>query len=293
MQVQKSVRLPVLSVHSEPPTPGKNFKNNSVIISVTEAQFILPLTVPIPVNATGPTKYLAEGYPRAVKYYGVTQKDVECFMTRWLDYPDSYVTYESPDGFPKSYHAILQKAKDKGESEGVPWTTCAGSSERKVFHQRSCSLDGGKGRRGQDRCHDLLHLKIKYRAQKVNCVLFALLLVLKTGKRKAKLAKRALGRDMKVCGFPEVADRAAGVLHVSLKKIAGKDLEWLLQQVSGKFLLLNSNHVISVDCAKCCLYDCGKEYVQTLNRASLRSSGFRATVEQSEKSSESCGCPNS
>jgi hypothetical protein len=154
----------------------------------------------------------------------------------------------------------------------VPWTYCAGNgAASKTKHpsrvvEKSTPCNGGSPL-----------AVIRYQHETKWCVPYGLFNVLQTSKTKAKLTKKTLGTSL--CGFADLADRAAGVLGVSLKKIKYSDVSWLLKQNAGKFLLLKGVHCISVDCDKDIVYDCAKTHELNLSRNNLKKCGFRGYCE--------------
>ena len=162
----------------------------------------------------------------------------------------------------------------KGSGDDVPWTSCAGNFEKQT---KSDCLDGRYSESAASCWKELTHLSIKFPAKKTWCVPSSLVNVTNSSRNKAKLLRKDL-KGLKIMGLAELSN-SAGVLGVSLRKIEGKDVDWLLTQEDGKYLVLKDVHCISIDCSKGHLFDSGLPHVMELSKAALINSGIYGQVE--------------
>ena len=124
---------------------------------------------------------------------------------------------------------------------------------------------------GKRSCHEIAHLSVPFQATKENCVPFSLLNVLGASKSKAKRLRKRLKTSL--CGLSDLAAVSRPILGVSLK-CHQKSTTWLLEQKKGKFLLLQSEHCIGLDCERGYLFDSSRPKVLYLTEESLQDCGF-------------------
>jgi hypothetical protein len=205
--------------------------------------------------------------PEKLTYYGSDDQG-DWFQVRWLGHKKK--TFQLATNFGDDYRHVLKIAQAKGSDCGVPWTSCAG----KGAVSETPRLCGGGAKRV---CSGPLTLTVPFQDENQWCTLYSLLNVLGASKRKGKKARKTLGTNL--CGFSDLAKKAAGVLKVSLAKVSKPSISWLLKQTSGKYLLMKGVHCISVDCEKNAIFDSAKTHVLELTRRNLLLSGFGSVDE--------------
>lgn len=168
------------------------------------------------------------------------------------------------------YQKLLSLAKEKGNEPNVPWISCAGNSK-----VSKAPILNGVGRKRV--CNGVSNLTIPFQHSSQWCTLNSLLNVLGASKKKAKKARKILGTGL--CGFSDLANQAAGILRVSLRKINKPSISWLLKETSGKYLLMKGVHCISADCEKKIIFDSAKTHASELTRHNLLLSGFGSVDE--------------
>ena len=106
------------------------------------------------------------------------------------------------------------------------------------------------------------------------CVIFALLNVLLLTKG-TPLADYLYSLNLSFTNFSTLAVLVEK-FSIHLKKMFHyQSIEWLIEQTKGKFLVAFGKHVISVDCKKRVLYDCGETYVLPLTLESFEHCGLK------------------
>ena len=220
-------------------------------------------------------------HPREARLYclATEERGEPSFQTRWLDCADDDITYQYRDSFDKVFWPTLDLAIKRGSL----WTKfVGGKSEAKVgLASVSSNLSPGTS---STRCNDVTHLSIRFKSKTEHCILYGMLNVVGASNRKAKKCKKELRKEkLTHYGFEQIARHCAGFLRVSLphrKDIVDVDRLLALQGTPLKLLLLEGVNSVSVDLEKGLLYDCGQDYVQRLNKGSLRASGFIMNISE-------------
>jgi hypothetical protein len=192
------------------------------------------------------------------------------YQNKWLG--SSVLNEKLGDTYPDDYGPLLAKAKAKGSGSDVSWTSCAGNGEAAPSILNG--IDAEVLCNGARQSLILHHHETKW------CHLYSLLNVLEVSKTKGKKLRKLLQKHTGCLGdFSDIADRAAGLLHVSLKKMQG-DVDFVLQQDKDKWLLLEGVHCISVDCARELIFDSGRTEKKALHltKANLKLCGFQDSI---------------
>jgi hypothetical protein len=158
-------------------------------------------------------------------------------------------TKQLAHNLPNDYQPLVAKAKAKGSEQDVSWTFCAGNFEG----VQPLILDGVCG---EVVCAGLPQLPILHHHKTKWCHLFSLCNVMGVSKNRMKKVRKQMNTGP-LGDFSNIADQAAGGLHVSLKKEQG-DVDIVVQQKKDKWLLLKGVHCISVDCFRKLISDSGR-----------------------------------
>ena len=150
-------------------------------------------------------------------------------------------------------------------------TRAAGRGMSSRSQLRRCAEKLSAPSVGKQSCHEIVHLSVPFQATKENCVPFYLLNVLGASISKAKRLRKGLKTSL--CGLADLAAVSRPILGVSLK-CHQKSTTWLLEQKTGKCLLLQSVHCIGLDCERGYLFDCSRPKVLRLTEKSLQDCGF-------------------
>jgi hypothetical protein len=113
---------------------------------------------------------------------------------------------------------------------------------------------------------------VKFQGKGVRCVSNALLNVMDASRTKGKKLTAALGGNT-LCDLDDLAGVSQEVFGVSLCR-RPQDLQWILTQTRGRFLILQAVHCVGVDCGKRLLYNSARPKVLRLTANALAGCGF-------------------
>ena len=177
------------------------------------------------------------------------------FLVKWLRSKEMTLQYRGNFPQTKAWTLLLDRVHEKGSRARMTRVAGRGMSSRSQLRS----------------CHEIAHLSVPFQATKENCVPFSLLNVLGASKSKAKRLRKRLKTSL--CGLSDLAAVSGPILSVSLK-CHQKSTTWLLEQKKGKFLLLQSEHCIGLDCERGYLFDSSRPKVLYLTEESLQDCGF-------------------
>jgi hypothetical protein len=206
-------------------------------------------------------------------WWCVTDDQGDWLEVKWLG--SERQTFQLAHNLPAVYQPLVAKAIAKGNGEDVSWTTCAGNG---AVAAAPLILDGFVGEvvpltQGPPQ------FTILYQHKKKWCHLYSLGNVLSISKKKMNKARTLVYNATGSCGdFSNIADKAAGLFSVSLQCIQG-DVNFVLQQSRGKWLLLKGVHCISVDCTRKLIFDSGRKMTLHLTEANLKLCGFQDSLD--------------
>ena len=191
------------------------------------------------------------------------------FLIKWVLCKE--MTLQHRDNFPqtKAWTLLLDRVHEKGGRARM--TRAAGRGMSSRSQSRRCAEKLSVPSVGKQSCNEIAHLLVPYQATKENCVTFSLLNVLGASKSSAKRLRKGIKTTL--CGLSDLAAVSRTILGVSLK-CHHKSTAWLLEQKTGKFLLLQSVHCVGLDCEKGYLFDSSRPKVLRLTEESLQDCGF-------------------
>jgi hypothetical protein len=182
------------------------------------------------------------------------------------------LTNQLAHNLPNIYQPLVAKAKAKGTGQDVSWTSCAGNGD--TVHSliltgfsEEVVLPGGPPQLPMI----LHHHKTKW------CHLFSLLNVMCVSKKKMKKVRKLVTTGC-LGDFSDIANQAAGRIGVSLKREEG-DVNFVLRQEKGKWLLQKGVHCISVDCARKWILDSGRTQALHMTKANMKLCGFDDKID--------------
>jgi hypothetical protein len=204
------------------------------------------------------------------KFWFVGSDDQEDWLeVKWAG--SDMLTKQLAHNLPPVYQPLVAKAKAKGSEQNVSWTSCAGNGET-VHPLILTGFCGEVALLGEPPQLEILHQhKTKW------CHLFSLLNVMCVSKRKMRKVRKVLTTGC-LGDFSDIANKAAGLIGVSLKREEG-DVNFVLRQEKGKWLLLKGVHCISVDCARKFIFDSCRTQTLHMTRENLKLCGFDDKIE--------------
>jgi hypothetical protein len=182
------------------------------------------------------------------------------------------LTNQLAHNLPHIYQPLVAKAKAKGSEQDVSWTCCAGNGQS--LHPFILTGDCGEVAfpGGPPPLAKIVHHhKTKW------CHLFSLCNVMGASKRKMKKVRKLMTTGC-LGDFTDIANQAAGGLGVSLKREEG-DVNFVLRQEKGKWLLLKGVHCISVDCTRKLIFDSSRKQALHMTKANLKLCGFHDKID--------------
>lgn len=119
------------------------------------------------------------------------------------------------------------------------------------------------------------------------CVPYALLNVLGASKRKAKILMQRFNKGTSKQGDLALLSRDASIgLKCHLLSVIGKDVDWLLSQTNGQYIVVDGVHAVGVDCGKRLIFDCSKPVSIDLTKLELSSCGIHNVLEMRKVSTD-------
>jgi hypothetical protein len=216
----------------------------------------------------------AEGGPVVEKLKFLRRDGTDMiFRTKYVG--SDILAERSGKDFPKTktWQDLLQSVFERGNGTKTRMTSAAG----RVMTRSTAMLTRGGISKFQTgvcvgkRSFEIVSLSIRFKATDKYCVPYALLNVLRASSTKKHRLLKALND---LCGLNDLAGAATKALGVSLKKCPDKSLGWVLAQPTGKFLVLQGVHCVSVDCDKGHLLDCAQKHALTLCMGSFKRCKF-------------------
>jgi hypothetical protein len=173
---------------------------------------------------------------------------------------------------------LLQKVMKKGPS--AKKTTLVGLSLRsgREINPTISSLSGVEsGTSVTDVKVDFsTDVKLRFKAQNSRCVPYSFLNVMLQSKKNKDMLIKKVGN---FCSLAELSNGVTSVFGTGLSKPLDNDIPWLLEQTTGKFLVVHKLHCVGVDCDKQLIFDCGYPTALKLCVEALVDCGIQSAVE--------------
>jgi hypothetical protein len=133
------------------------------------------------------------------------------------------------------------------------WGGLSLRSGREYTPAVSSPLGGENGSDMVPPCPDFMtEIDVKFQYQQARCVPYSFLNVFGASKKnKGKLIK-ALGAGL--CSIRDLCNPVGKIFGKSLTKV-DKDMDWIIEQPTGLFLVFAELHCVGVDCEKKLIYD--------------------------------------
>jgi hypothetical protein len=215
-----------------------------------------------------------------IKYW-TTEEDGDWFRCWWLGSHDHKFTYQYRSNLPINWAAFLDAVKQKGNKKGTKRTKVGGRRTQRD------KLLGVSHPAYSDTSVDLPTVNdprntglppVRFQSVDDRCVPFSLLNVTQSTKKMKKKLMDAFMGGSRQGGLTDLAN-VTPKLGWSLKKIKGKDTSWLLEQRSGRFLVMGGVHCIGVDCEDRLVFDCAEQSALKLCLSALVSCGLNSLEE--------------
>jgi hypothetical protein len=118
---------------------------------------------------------------------------------------------------------------------------------------------------------DFNTVKVSFQCKDARCVPYALcnLLGASNGARK-----RLIKCTQALCSLSDLSDHTGRLFGKTLKSIKGSSLPWLVEQLTGLFLVVDDLHCVGVDCDRQLIFDCGLPFALPLSLTSLTHCGI-------------------
>ena len=187
-----------------------------------------------------------------MQYWGVeanTERDM--FTTWWVGFEDGDKTIEPASNFPDKWGEFLDSVKERGCKASPIEPGGAPSGAREPECESSPSLPD-----------------TQFRDPVGNCVKLALFLLLNLPRK----LRRAIDQQIPDhrCSIKQLAAVVRGFSLEDLSKSNKHDLEWLLKQQSGYFLVMGSfGHTVGVDAFRRLIWDCVEKTALPLTSGAL------------------------
>ena len=124
------------------------------------------------------------------------------------------------------------------------------------------------------------HPPVVHQSKVEGCVPYALLNVIGASKRKHKKLLRCFNGGVSRQGdLATLAFAARNSLKISLVPVMDTDVDWLLSQTNGQYVVVDGVHAVGVDCGKRLIFDCSKDNAMDLTKIALSSCGIHNVLE--------------
>jgi hypothetical protein len=193
---------------------------------------------------------------QAVRSLGKQDRE-QWVQIKWLGHLET--TLKPMNQLPQSLKTIARKSAHRRRGGYMGWSICSGNASllAKQTTQQAMITEESS-------------VPILYHDNSANCTINALLCILHASKNKAKRV------TTEVSDFAMIADKAAGVLKVNLQHTqpTQRNVDFVLNQKQGMYLLMSYCHTISVDCNRKLIFDPAQKYAMPLTKSNLDASGF-------------------
>ena len=220
--------------------------------------------------------------PLAAKFWD-TDDQGDWFIVRWVDFTEK--TFQLKRNFPPCYWPLLNRICGKYVSaRNKGWVFFGGdaTAQEKNPHGR-CDTPCEKIRNfcvgehsHQYDCVPLSMPGIVYHSVDSMCLPFSVLNLLQPSRRQATTFLRRMGRKNTIHDLSLLSRATRDVFHLSLKKMS-LSLSQLLEEKSGRFIVLQDLHCISIDINSMLFYDSQFKTALPFNQSSLVRAGFDIT----------------
>ena len=218
----------------------------------------------------------------AIKFWEKSSNSKEdWFLTQWFDEEEDSLTRRK-DFFPyEPWKGVLNIAETRGNmARGMTKVggrkNAAGMSRVRMEPAMAPNLRVDKRSSEAQAPYETVFPSISFFSVAVNCVPYSLLNVIEASKTQAKKLKKALKANF--CGLRDLACVTREVLKISLKKHKTKTPTFLLDQKTGKWLVMQKTHCVGIDAEKGWIYDPSLTTVLPLTLDNLHSCGFNTAT---------------
>ncbi len=119
-------------------------------------------------------------------------------------------------------------------------------------------------------------VKLRFKSQNNRCVPYGFLNVMQQSKKNKDRLIKKVGN---FCSLAELSNGVTSVFGIELSKQLDNDIPWLLEQTTGKFLVVNVVNILRIDCEKQLIFDCGYPTAFKLCIQALQECGVDAISE--------------